>query len=472
MRYAIFTLLIALVSCGAYAEDRSASVRVAILVADAEKLYREGKLREAVELYDKAAARAFSEGATGRAFEVSRTAAAVLQEVGDSSEAGARLRRLATGAPDHPDAAAAHHAAIVCLAQSSLQSKEAGEEYADAMVEYLEQWPHGKSAEETNRWLANWRLANGQWQEAMQLCEEVVSGAPRYAEYLAVYGLAASQQIAHLSSKEEAKQLAQQATSKLLPLVTGEHNRWPKQWTETQRNAALALARVHMAFGESGPQYPYRLLNAAASGDPKPSGAWSDQALPLLVTACVEAGEFEKAATWSQRLPESSAESVKPLVGSLVERVLEGGDRRAIGELLLGLTERFSDEASSDAPQMGRVAGWIATGKIEVALRELALREKGPADRTVRRLSALALSQRADEESRQEAMAIYRDLEIENRPGGPGWYRARLSRMELLIAMGQRSDAQKLLKLTQALYAAPTEVSLRERLELLVTKLE
>ncbi len=461
-------LLLLLPTAVCFGDDNSASVRVAILVADAEKLYREGQPRQAVELYDKAAAKAFAEGATGRAFELSRTAAAVLQAAGEHADAGQRLRRLALSNAAHPDAAVTHHAAIVCLAQGASEDAAGGNAYAEAMAEFLDQWPEDTAAPEVAWWLVKWRVSSGEWQEAIDLLLPVSMEDPHHDEATRLLGRAVVGRLKQLrregASAREVKKVVLLATSRLQPLITGTDNKWPSSWTNLQRGAALTLARMHMEYADSGPQYPYRLLTAAATGAPAAGEAWRAEALPLLVRASLEAGEPAKAIEWAGRLTKTSLSHSRELVAWLEPQAIATPDDQALGELLVLLSERLGGENVPEWLDRGHAAGLVSLGRNEEALRILAsLVERRPKDAVVLELYAIALARQPSEEAQREALALWCGIEDRSPPGKPRWRQARLTRIELLRAIGERDEAQKLLRLTRALYPEPVDARLLER---------
>ncbi|MCA9240586.1 MAG: hypothetical protein KDA37_10315, partial [Planctomycetales bacterium] len=328
----------------ALGEEPSASVRTAILVADAEKLYRDGKYQEAVTLYDKASARAFSEGAVGTAFELSRTAAAVLQAQGQFGEAGDRLRRLALANADHPEAADSHRAGIVCLAEAMKNTPSRATDYADAMSEFLQQWPQHPACDEVRWWLAKWRLASGSPRQAIKLLLAVPVDNSNHEQAMRLLGDAGLATLAQLSQQgadaKERGAFVTDFTHDLQPVVTGEANRWPTQWSDAQRAAAVSLARVHLACGQANAAYAHRILTAAAAGRPAADQGWLAEAAPVLVRTALATRDLSGALGWVGRLSPASAPRCEHLVGELETEAIDGAEPASAGALLLTITER------------------------------------------------------------------------------------------------------------------------------------
>ncbi|WP_197531409.1 hypothetical protein [Posidoniimonas corsicana] len=454
-------LVVLLTAAAAWAED-AASVRVEILVSDAEKLYRGKRPKQAVAKYDQASALAFTEGASGRAFELSRTAAAILQSVGEEAEAGQRLRRLAIANGTHPDAGATHRAAIACLAKSADADPQS---YEEALREHIDNWPDAKSTPAIEGRLISWLASQRRWAELLPMLESVAVDDPRFPDAAGLYADA----VIGVRRQGDAAELLRRATGQLQPSITGDDNRWPDEWTPHQRAAALGLARIHLAYGDAGPQYPYRLLAAAVSGRPASDAQWRSVAVPLLVEAAVAAGHPEQAAAAAADLPADNSPALRRLVGFLEARLRESSADESAAKLLLTATR---DASRDDAPgwlRRGRAAALAASGEHEAAQELLAsLDEESRAGPDYDRLSALALAGKTDADSRRRAVRLWRRVESRQQPGSQGWHEARLARIELLAQLGRRDEARKLLSLTAALYPPPklaAQAELRTRLQ-------
>lgn len=453
----------------------SASVRVAILVADAEKLYREGKQKEAVRLYDRAAARAFSEGARGRAFELSRTAAAVLDAIGEPANAGGRLRRLAMAHPDHADAPQTYVDALVCLARVPPDERDAATDYLAALDEFLKQWPTHAHADSVRWWRANALAACQDWEAAVSAQLAAEPPAARRAQTLALLGVAGEARITEMKEQdlppEASKALVLRLTNRLKPIITGQQNRWPDRWTSAQRSAAVSLARVHLAYGRSGRDYPYRIIVAAVEGDPPADAPWLETALPVLVAASVNARDFDRAVSACADLDPNANEPAASLADRLERWAMESEHGPRIGEVLLALARRYEDAPQATWAPRAVAVGNALRGAPQPGATE-ALAEHGPADKRLLGLQAAALGRSASEEDLNRAITLYKQLEAREPPSSRAWYAARLNRVELLLALGQRGTAKKLLDLTRTLHPRPAGDALAEQFDRLQEKLE
>ncbi|TWT73583.1 hypothetical protein Pla123a_39190 [Posidoniimonas polymericola] len=451
--------------------DDAASVRVEILVAEAEKLYRTEKTPQAIAKYDQASALAFAEGAVGRAFELSRTAAAILQASGEEAKAGQRLRRLALGSADHPDAAATHWAAVVCLWNGGVgggNAQQNAAELDEALREHLDQWREAPSARQAYPRRVRVLLVLQDWREAAALCEQLGSAELAAAGLLPSYASA----VIALRGEADSQELLRHATNFLQPAVTGPENQWPTEWDPSQRQAALTLARIHLAYGAAGPRYPYRLLAASATGAPRPTAAWDLAALPSMLQAAAAVGDWEVARQVAARASRQPTSALRPVVVELSRQVAANPSEDAALELLADFTQ--GDDLPDDP-------GWLQRGRLLVRARRGdadaadQLAAEPPAGSTPRgddrRLAAQTLAKQADEESQQRALSLWTQLERPASKGSREFHEARVARIELLDRLGRREEAAKLWRLTEALYKPPADERLRARREELARRL-
>jgi tetratricopeptide (TPR) repeat protein len=368
----------------------------------ARHLYHNSRLDEAVAAYDRAARLLEQNEQPDQAFDTRMSAAAIERTAGQLSMAADRYRQLALRQPQHPRAAEAHMLAIVSMADQ-LRAVMANDvrplaaEYEELLAEHLAHWPHSARADDVRWWLGGLLAGRRDWPAAIEVLRPISPGSAHFADavrtivdgYEAVLASSADDQ--DDARRARAATLAV-ATKYLQPLVTGSDNRWPDQWSELERFAAVRLAKLHLRYGDATSPYAEQLLSAALEGTP------------------VEPAD-EAFAAWQA--------SVRAML--VVARVRSGQD--AAG--------REYDEAVAAYADLAR---------------------EHPDDGELQEGYAMLLAQSRLETSLRQALAQWQRVEEHSRRGGPRWRRARQARIELLTRLNQRDEAEKLLRLTRLLY--------------------
>ncbi|QDU87298.1 hypothetical protein Pla175_06570 [Pirellulimonas nuda] len=401
------------------------------------ELYAAGKLDEAVDAYDRAAADAFRSGAHGSAFECSLAAAAIRHQQGKLSDAARRFRRAALAASDRPEAPAAHHAGLLAAAEAARRDPALKERYAEMLREHAATWPRAETAEKARWWLTKLLAADEQWDAILSETSGLTQSDPRYAEGMSLRIEASARKHAALSGAAADAWLAE-ATAELQPLVTGRDNRWPDAWTPIARHAALALARMHADDPES--DYSPRLLAKALAGAPEPDPQWRRDAATLLAQLLIERGDLDGAAPWL------AAADTGPVLEALAEKLRSADPhgREAAAKLIVQVTT----DAKGKAAEL-RAEALVSLGFVAEATELLAGQaEGGPAARL--RLAQL-LTRHPDASQRQRAVKLLHALEKEVPAGDALWGAARCARIRALLAAGRKEEAGKLFQITATL---------------------
>lgn len=456
---AVASACLATVKMGAPTETTS----IKAIVASAEHLYRSGRLDQAVEAYDRAAALAYRGSARGRAFELALAAAAIEQSRGNWSEASNRFRRAALAGATHPQAPAAHRAAAICHAQairaaSEASSEELSEDYQGLLNEHLRTWPTAETSQEARWWLIDLLAARRRWPELAKAARGVGESDPRYAEAVRRAGHAwrrviESQRAAGDAAGARATML--RGVKHFQAIVLGDPSQWPAEWSDAQHEAALAAARLRLmdkADADAG-DYAARMLRAATTGAPPPPDTWLDRAAPWLAVAHVRQGDLAAAKRVTDERPPRNQPAALPLIESLRDLMTTDQSRsQAAGELLLGLLANLPEEPSEAWRLPHQTAALEATGQADQALaaaRRLA--EQKPDNAAAQERLAGLLAGRPGEADQRAALAMWRSIEDRSRGGTDRWLRARLARIELMAKLGEAESARKLMKLTRVL---------------------
>ena len=427
------------------------------LVTTAEYLFRTGRLQEAVDAYDRAAGLAFREEANGRAYELARTAAAIVRSQGQSFAAAERFRRAALSESRRADASATHRLAILTASEvlqtaspHPTRDHRAEELYQELLGEHLRTWPEAESVAEVRWWQATWLARKGQQQELVSLLSTIKQADPRYAQAIRLLGeayLTAAQEAANDPRSHQA--LLVEATSSLQAVITGNDNRWPARWTPLQRQTALTLAKLH------GGDYAQKLLSKAIDSSPPPQDkTWLDEAQAVLLVLLVDAGKAGEASQRVAANPLRTPSTVRRLLVALQQRLQAASDA-SVAELMLAL---LRTAAGND--QDGRwkapfaAAALAASGRTDeaVAVYENLLAQQ-PRDARLRLELATLLATTTNPEQLQRAVDSFATVEQGVTKGGSLWWDARIGRLRALMASGHHEQASKLLRLTKVLHA-------------------
>lgn len=423
--------------------------QVDALVAKASEHYREQRIDEAVAALDKAAGVAFASEATGKAFELSLTAAEMLRKAGRADEAAERFQQAALSNSRDPRATQAHRAAIKTFATTlDSESPEQLDRYAKLLDQHLSVWTQSPAAAEV-RWERVELLARrGQWDALLATVRAISKENPRYGRSRELLVAA----YAGLLAEDHSAQRFAAAREELQPLIFVDPTAWPTEWSPLQREAALALARSGLDQQAEGLDYSKQLLRHALEDRPAPEPAWERRAATAMAVAMLAGGEMAEAEAWLRRVhkgkPAEREQLLLTTLGHLRERSGVGAEADRLLQSLGALEGGVRQDAQS-------AAALAAAGRTKEA-RQLyeKLAAERPDDRGVQIAYAKLLGSSANPKDSEAALGRWRLIESRSEAGSEGWFEARLERLRLLVATGQQADAEKLLALTRLL--APT----------------
>ncbi len=423
--------------------------KVDALVAEAAEHYRAKRIDDAVAALDRAAGVAFAAEATGKAFELSLTAAEMLRKAGSAAEAAERFHQAALSNTRDPRAAQAHATAIEVLgATLDGAPAERLDQYAKLLDQHLSIWPESAAAD-TVRWRRVELVARrGQWDALLAAVRSVGPDDPHFDRSRELLVSA----YAGLLVEDRSPKRFDAARDELQPLIFVDPRAWPAEWSPLQREAALVLARAAVVQHAEGLEYGKRLLVHALDDPPPPEPAWRRRAATLLVVAMLAGGEMTEADDWLRSVYKGkSAEREQLLITTLNHLRTDPGVGAGADRLLRSLGA-LEGEVRQDAQS---AAALVAAGRDNEALQLYKqLAAERPDDRGVQIEYAKLLGSSTDAKDREASLGRWRLIESRSEAGSDGWFEARLQRLRLLIATGKRDDAKKLLALTRLL--APT----------------
>lgn len=358
------------------------TTQVAVLIRAAEGFFRSGKLREAIEAYDRAQKAALEAGDSQEAFQAAFLAAAIEHQQGRHAEALARYRELAHRWPDHPDAPKAHELAIHHAAQLAKEgAPQTLEQYAALLAEHRRRWPNHPSTDRVRHLAGRLAELRRDWPAAVQAYCEISPSDSDFAQAVESAGRAYAQWLAE--EKAAGKLVAaraQEATRWFESVIQGPDRRLPERWSAAQRAAVLAAARLWLDFTPNGCQQAEPLLAAALQASPEADDQWKSDARILWVYCLAAAGRAEQARQVLQEVGPG-----KP-------------------EVLLVLLEGLARLSAGGTPEVRVQAAKLQLQTIEL-LRTQSVRLGEAVERTVVRIQALAL---ADAGQTAEALNAFR----------------------------------------------------------------
>lgn len=450
----------------------------ALLLA-AKNLYLNGRPDEALAAYDQAAAHFATSQRPNEAFAAAMTAAAIVRQENRWADAAERYRRLSLDEPRHPRAAEAHRLAILSMAD--LLRERDGEErqpiaasYEALLDEHLKRWPDGPVADQVRWWLGRLLASRHDWKAARGVLQQIPPSSEHFqnAVYLVVEcyeaELKRSDGPENDATDRQAELLAT-VTKYLEPVVARMHNQPPGEWTELECWAAVTLADLQLRYATGRPTDAVRLLGpvvralfaGSESQAEGPDPAWQQQALSLYIVTLAHIGKHEDAGNLLQWQAANFPAALPGTLDRLGEQLTADGSvaERETAELVLeGLQLVDPQQITVDEPTRRRLvrrraSALAVAGRRDEALREYAdLAERLPDDGNIQESYAVLLAQSESPAELREALTRWHEVEQRSRSGSPRWRRARRARIELLVRLGRRDEAEKLLRLTRLLY--------------------
>jgi hypothetical protein len=433
-----------------------------VLVRAAESLFRSGQLAQALEVYDRAARQAAEAGQSDEAFDYAFTAAAIEQRAGHRAAAATRLRKLALASPDHDRAGEAHLLAIYNTAIAAKDGDElSSPDYLDLLNEHLSHWSRSPTADQVRVWLGGFFEREKKWSDAIAAYQAVRVDGPQ--AQAAVEGVARSYErwLADLAAAgEPTSEVAARGASYLEKIVVNSRGGLPERWSQLERLAATGAAGLMLAYSENDFARAERLLSAALADAADAPDDWKATAQTLEVFAVAAQGQREKAAELLNELSGGEPSQVLALIERLakVAQKAKPPVARELAELQLRaadlLRARLKELPAADQRdfQLAVVRALAAAKRQDEAIeaaRKLA--ESFPRDGQAQEEYAGLLLDSADRAMWQEALARWRDIGQKTRQGSERWLRAMYYQSLALVRLGDKQQAARLIKLTEAI---------------------
>jgi hypothetical protein len=250
---------------------------------------------------------------------------------------------------------------------------------------------------------------------------------------------------------------------------------WPVTWSPVQGAIALQQARLQLWAEPPEARAAATTLerfDTAAVATTDHADDWKllrQQAVPLKLVAWAGSGRSQQARQLLTATPlQNPADLFAVVVG--LDQLASGtpdGQFVDLTELLVDAVQRLEPlrEQLADAarPQFdrARVRAYLVSGRID---RALAVAKSFPRDVASQRDLGTLLQTSRDPAALAAAKAAWQTVESQSPAGSTDWLSARLNGIEANLALSERAEAAKRLKLTRLLYPKVESPELRERI--------
>ncbi len=219
-------------------------------------------------------------------------------------------------------------------------------------------------------------------------------------------------------------------------MITGPSGKPPEQWTELERLAALAAARIWITDVEGGAVQAEGLLHMALERSTDAPAAWQSSATILLVTALAAQGRSDEALAAVDNLSGGTPADLLSMLGELAKasRQAEGDLKRQLAQLEVKTVDALGDRAqqlgAADRKQLDRLhaLALAETGERRQAIKLMAeLAQRFPKDGGLQEDLAGLWSQSRAPDDLHKAIEKWGQVAQKSRGGTPRWFRANLA---------------------------------------------
>ncbi len=429
----------------------------AVLARTADNFYRQGEFEQAAATYEKAAEQAFAGGDPKAAFELTFKGALVQKERQLFADAARRLRTAGLKEPGHAQAPTAHLQAALYAAQEVRRDPNSAATYVEILNEHLKTWPEDDSSGQAAVWLGQWYAAKNQPREAFAAYSLTPRASTKLAAAVPAAAAIVKQWFAEMTATGKSPTAELPVVIDFFQQVLFEgDNRLPERWTQTHRDAALALAELRLAYDSNAAAEVESLLGAALQSTTEPPAAWQQEAqLQRLLALAVLPGREREA---QAAIQQAAGAAPQQLLAS-VERLGKIADtsppslRSVVARLQLQtialLDSKRNQLPAAEQVTLDRVraAGLLLAGKRDDALKLFVQLAKDHADNgPIQEGYADALLAGSDKQSLQQALDQWRRIASRSKARTPRWFKAKYSVALAQYKLGEKAAAKQLLQ--------------------------
>lgn len=409
--------------------------------------------------------------------ELADTRASLLFQAKRFEEAAAAFRELAE-APRHERSAATHLLWAFCLGKQfdKEPTDERRAEFLDTLRRLRERYPDQPEAAEAAWLLGQMHERQQQYVEAIELFASIPEKHSRFDEAWSAIARCHERQLARLRAENKPTEATESAAFKQLsPIAEAIVGRTPTSDRPDVgvRATSTPLAPLSAANAELLVRLA-RLLLERQPVDYKSADQWLEVVLArakdrkwlkaaeqLRVVSLAGQRRIDEAEKLIGSLQEAGPDELLTLLDGLaaVAARCDMGTQRLVAELQLRTSQALSEAPAklTDAQRLrlwrARAEAFAATGQPTKAVAVYQqLVEKSPRDAKLLRTAAELCESLSSTAGDQQAKMFWRRLEGLLKAGSPEWLDARWHVIRNCQRLGERAEADKLLKVTKLLY--------------------
>lgn len=458
---------------------------LASLVRQARASFSSGQTDVAIPRYDEALAaarkRPQDDSIKNLLRELADTRASLLYQAKRFDEAAAAFRELAEE-PRHERSAATHFLWAFCLGKQF--EKEPTDErravFLDTLRQLRERYADQPESAEAAWLLGQMHERQQQFLEAIELFAAIPATHTRYDEAWAGIARNHEQHLARLRAENKPTADAESAAIKqLLPAAELRISNLKSQISDLKTEISNPQAELLVRFArlllerqpadyKAADQWLAAVLAQAKDRD------WLKAAEQLRVVSLAGQRRIDEAEKLIGALEESGPDELLTLLDGLaaVAARCDMGTQRLVAELQLRASQALAESPKklTDAQRLrlwrARAEAFSATGQPTkaVAVYEQ-LVEKSPRDPKLLRTAAELCESLSSTTGDQHAKTYWRRLEGVLKAGSPEWLDARWHVIRNCRQLGEKAEADKLLKVTKLLYPELGGQAMRARFE-------
>jgi len=465
----------------------------------AQLLYSQGKMQQAIAAYDQVAAQAAEQGNADLAFELGFTSASLQLRSKQYKQAAAQFRSLALRYDAAPKAADASLLSAWCLGQLYTQSRTKSRRlaYTTALEQVRKHFTNSDSAYEAGWMLARLEESRLQYSKALVLYSEIPDKHAKAADaHLGIARCYENILLRLTSLKKPTKAWRQEAIEVLENFLADFPDQMNNATLQAQAEIALRLTRIYL--NDTPPLYAKanRLLElvihtaksivsklsrnnerseTSVSQTALKIKAWNDisnQALRLQIIALAGQGNPSAAQSLVESLETAGTDELLSVLNGIsqINLDLTPAVRRELGMLQLKSAEKLVTRRSELKPQQAnRLDLCLAEAylAIDQPIRALeyyqALLKQSPNDTSLIKQVALLLERCGTKQCLQQASKKWQTLIATKKPGTLAWLDIRLHIIQTAFGSGNEAEAKKLLGVTKLLYPELGNAEMKSR---------
>jgi hypothetical protein len=431
----------------------------------ARNLYEAGEESAALEAYRSLSRQADRDGRGDLAAEMAFLTGSLELSSRQWEPAGETFQSIVQRYPESPRAAEAHlmWAYVLGKHYEAVPTRSNREAYTQALETHLGEYASSRTIGEAHMML-------GQLQEKrLQITQAV-------AHYLQVPSAHEKSPEAELGAVrcyqkilDRLKELEQPTDAWRIEAIdeisrrVAEYPEDAGEWGFVRAKVVLGLSRLLLARREADYPLADRLLSRVISIG-TPDDAWKElelDALRLRVLSLAGAGKTREAEAVLLQLERTGTDQLLSLLEGL-NRVTEGADASVRGKIAemqlktsLELRQREDSLTEAERKKLGicLAQAYLAAERSREAREEYErLVEAYPREIPFREQLARLYRDCPTDACAHRALELWRSVESSYRQGSSEWFRARGETIAALISVNRRSEAERLLKITETLY--------------------